>query len=195
MVMVKKVVVLVNKELQIIFKSVVNVIIVVCDEVLNNGKCMDQFLVDVFQGGVGIFVNMNINEVLVNIGFELMGYQKGEYQYLNLNDYVNKCQFINDVYFIGFCIVVYVFIFKLIDVIKQLGEGFQVKVVEFQDIFKMGCIQLQDVVLMIFGQEFYVFNVLFNEEIKSILCIVELLLEVNFGVIVIGICFNILDGY
>lgn len=79
---------------------------------------MDQFLVDVYQGGVGIFVNMNINEVLVNIGLELMGYQKGEYQYLNLNDYVNKCQFINDVYLIGFCIVVYFFLIKLVDVIN-----------------------------------------------------------------------------
>lgn len=58
---------------------------------LNNGKCMDQFPVDVYQGGAGTSVNMNTNEVLANIGLELMGHQKGEYQYLNPNDHVNKC--------------------------------------------------------------------------------------------------------
>lgn len=43
MVMVKKAAALANKELQTIPKSVANAIIAACDEVLNNGKCMDQF--------------------------------------------------------------------------------------------------------------------------------------------------------
>ncbi|MCM5338681.1 FxsA family protein, partial [Escherichia coli] len=45
----------------------VSLIIAACDEVLNNGKCMDQFPVDVYQGGAGTSVNMNTNEVLANI--------------------------------------------------------------------------------------------------------------------------------
>lgn len=53
MVMVKKAAALANKELQTIPKSVANAIIAACDEVLNNGKCMDQFPVDVYQGGAG----------------------------------------------------------------------------------------------------------------------------------------------
>ncbi|EFD0780526.1 aspartate ammonia-lyase, partial [Escherichia coli] len=43
MVMVKKAAAMANKELQTIPKSVANAIIAACDEVLNNGKCMDQF--------------------------------------------------------------------------------------------------------------------------------------------------------
>jgi aspartate ammonia-lyase len=31
-----------------------------------------------------------------------MGHQKGEYQYLNPNDHVNKCQSTNDAYPTGF---------------------------------------------------------------------------------------------
>ncbi len=50
MVMVKKAAAMANKELQTIPKSVANAIIAACDEVLNNGKCMDQFPVDVYQG-------------------------------------------------------------------------------------------------------------------------------------------------
>ncbi|SQD07374.1 aspartate ammonia-lyase [Escherichia coli] len=53
MVMVKKAAAMANKELQTIPKSVANAIIAACDEVLNNGKCMDQFPVDVYQGGAG----------------------------------------------------------------------------------------------------------------------------------------------
>ncbi|MFE8315436.1 lyase family protein, partial [Salmonella enterica subsp. enterica serovar 1,4,[5],12:i:-] len=48
MVMVKKAAAMANKELQTIPKSVANAIIAACDEVLNNGKCMDQFPVDVY---------------------------------------------------------------------------------------------------------------------------------------------------
>ncbi len=54
-----------------------------------------------------------------------MGHQKGEYQYLNPNDHVNKCQSTNDAYPTGFRIAVYASILKLIDAIKQLGEGFR----------------------------------------------------------------------
>ncbi|WMQ74516.1 MAG: Aspartate ammonia-lyase [Sodalis sp.] len=57
---------------------------------------MDQFPVDVFQGGAGTSVNMNINEVLTNIALGLMGHQKGEYQFLNPNDHLNLCQSTND---------------------------------------------------------------------------------------------------
>jgi aspartate ammonia-lyase len=56
MVMVKKAAAMANKELQTIPKSVANAIIAACDEVLNNGKCMDQFPVDVYQGGAGTSV-------------------------------------------------------------------------------------------------------------------------------------------
>ncbi|XUK75681.1 Aspartate ammonia-lyase [Erwinia rhapontici] len=51
MVMVKKAAALANKELQTIPRNVANTIISACDEVLNNGRCMDQFPIDVYQGG------------------------------------------------------------------------------------------------------------------------------------------------
>ena len=195
MVMVKKAAALANKELQTIPKSAANAIIAACDEVLNNGKCMDQFPVDVYQGGAGTSVNMNTNEVLANIGLELMGHQKGEYQYLNPNDHVNKCQSTNDAYPTGFRIAVYASVVKLVDAINQLGDGFQRKAVEFQDILKMGRTQLQDAVPMTLGQEFHAFNVLLNEETKNLLRTSELLLEVNLGATAIGTRLNTPDGY
>ena len=138
---------------------------------------------------------MNTNEVLANIGLELMGHQKGEYQYLNPNDHVNKCQSTNDAYPTGFRIAVYASIVKLVDAIHQLGEGFQRKAVEFQDVLKMGRTQLQDAVPMTLGQEFHAFSVLLNEETKNLLRTAELLLEVNLGATAIGTRLNTPDGY
>jgi len=52
-----------------------------CDAVIS-GKYHDQFLVDWYQGGAGTSANMNANEVLANVGLELTGHKKGQYQYL-----------------------------------------------------------------------------------------------------------------
>ena len=51
-----------------------------CEEIIE-GKLGDQFPVDLIQGGAGTSTNMNINEVVANRALELMGHQKGEYQY------------------------------------------------------------------------------------------------------------------
>ncbi|MGL9719817.1 lyase family protein, partial [Symbiopectobacterium sp.] len=123
MVMVKKAAALANRELKTIPRPIADTIIRACDEVLNNGKCMDQFPVDVYQGGAGTSVNMNTNEVLANIGLELMGHNKGEYQYLNPNDHLNKCQSTNDAYPTGFRIAVYSAILTLVEAITQLADG------------------------------------------------------------------------
>lgn len=179
MVMVKKAAALANKELKTIPRAIADTIIQACDEVLKNGKCMDQFPVDVYQGGAGTSVNMNTNEVIANIGLELMGHQKGEYQYLNPNDHVNKCQSTNDAYPTGFRIAVYASLMKLIDAIEVLRAGFDRKAEEFKEVLKMGRTQLQDAVPMTLGQEFHAFSVLLKEEVKNIHRTAELLLEVN----------------
>lgn len=195
MVMIKKAAAMANKELHTIPKAIADAIIKACDEVLVQGKFMDQFPVDVYQGGAGTSVNMNTNEVLANIGLELLGHQKGEYDYLNPNDHVNKCQSTNDAYPTGFRIAVYASIVKLIEAIHHLSEGFQRKAVEFESILKMGRTQLQDAVPMSLGQEFHAFNVLLAEEQKNLLRTADLLLEVNLGATAIGTRLNTPEGY
>ncbi len=195
MVMVKKAAALANRDLKTIPRSIAEAIIKACDEVLNNGTCIDQFPVDVYQGGAGTSVNMNTNEVLANIGLELMGYQKGEYQHLNPNDHVNMCQSTNDAYPTGFRIAIYHSLLKLIEAITSLSDGFNRKSQEFAHILKMGRTQLQDAVPMTVGQEFKAFSVLLKEETKSILHTAQLLLEVNLGATAIGTRLNTPEGY
>jgi aspartate ammonia-lyase len=195
MVMVKKAAAMANKELKTLPRKLADTIIKACDEVLNNGTCMDQFPVDVYQGGAGTSVNMNTNEVLANIGLEIMGHQKGEYQYLNPNDHVNMCQSTNDAYPTGFRIAVYNSLLKLTEAVALLSNGFEHKSREFSTILKMGRTQLQDAVPMSLGQEFKAFSVLLKEEIKNILHIAQLLLEVNLGATAIGTRLNTPEGY
>ncbi|WP_350306211.1 aspartate ammonia-lyase [Photorhabdus viridis] len=195
MVMVKKAAALANKELQTIPKKIADIIIKACDEVLNTGKCIDQFPVDVFQGGAGTSLNMNTNEVLANIGLELLGHKKGEYEHLNPNDHLNKSQSTNDAYPTGFRIAVYNSITTLIESLELLIAGFDKKSKEFDDILKMGRTQLQDAVPMTLGQEFYAFSILLKEEVKNLNRTSQLLLEVNLGATAIGTGLNTAPGY
>ncbi|WP_342221978.1 aspartate ammonia-lyase [Candidatus Fukatsuia endosymbiont of Tuberolachnus salignus] len=195
MVMVKKAAAMANKELHTLPSNIASIIINACDEVLDENKCMDQFQVDVFQGGAGTSLNMNTNEVLANIGLELMGKKKGEYEHLSPNDHVNMSQSTNDAYPTGFRIAVYNSIMKLIDAIDLLSKGFGMKSQEFTPILKMGRTQLQDAVPMTLGQEFGAFQVLLKEESKNLHRTAEFLLEVNLGATAIGTGLNTPEGY
>src|SRR5436190_662370 len=67
-------------------------------QAVRDGKYHDQFLVDWYQGGAGTSTNMNANEVLANVGLELGGKKKGEYQFLEPHDDLNMSQSTNDSY-------------------------------------------------------------------------------------------------
>lgn len=195
MVMTKKAAALANKELSVIPSSIANHIIKACDLILNTGKCMDQFPSDVYQGGAGTSVNMNTNEVIANVALELMGKEKGQYEFINPNDHVNMSQSTNCAYPTGFRIAIYSSIQSLIASVKYLIGGFDNKSKEFNGILKMGRTQLQDAVPMTVGQEFHAWSVTLNEEIRNLKYISKLLLEVNLGATAIGTGLNAADGY
>ncbi|CAM2971355.1 aspartate ammonia-lyase [Vibrio ordalii] len=195
MVMAKKAATLANKELGVIPSQVANYILQACDLILETGKCMDQFPSDVYQGGAGTSVNMNTNEVIANLALELMGKEKGQYEFINPNDHVNKSQSTNCAYPTGFRIAVYNSILKLIDSIAYLKGAFELKSQEFSGILKMGRTQLQDAVPMTVGQEFRAWAVTINEEIRNLEYTSKLLLEINLGATAIGTGLNAAPGY
>ncbi|QIW15692.1 aspartate ammonia-lyase [Pasteurellaceae bacterium RH1A] len=195
MVMVKKATALANGELGAIPKKVAKAIVQACDEVLVNGRCMDQFPSDVYQGGAGTSVNMNTNEVIANLALEILGHKKGEYHIINPMDHVNASQSTNDAYPTGFRIAVYNSVMHLIAKVLYLQQGFEAKANEFADVLKMGRTQLQDAVPMTVGQEFKAFSVLLDEEVRNLKRTAELLLEVNLGATAIGTGLNTPEGY
>jgi len=68
-----------------------------CKELIA-GKYLDQFRIDLYQGGAGTSTNMNANEVLANIALEKAGFKKGEYDKISPNDDLNMSQSTNDTY-------------------------------------------------------------------------------------------------
>lgn len=195
MVMVKKATALTNAELGVIPKKIANAIVQACDEILENGRCMDQFPSDIYQGGAGTSVNMNTNEVVANLALEMLGQPKGRYNIVNPMDHVNASQSTNDAYPTGFRVAVYNSVLKLIDQVHYLQQGFEAKAVEFSDVLKMGRTQLQDAVPMTVGQEFKAFAVLLEEEVRNLKRTAKLLLEVNLGATAIGTGLNTPEGY
>lgn len=195
MVTVKKASALANQACRVLPDDVADAIVWACDEILDHGRCMDQFPTDVFQGGAGTSVNMNVNEVIANLALEHLGYPKGSYSIINPNDDVNKSQSTNDAYPTGFRLGLYAQIGRLRGELTDLIEAFSAKGAEFAGILKMGRTQLQDAVPMTLGQEFAGWAVNLREELRTIETTSELLLEINLGGTAIGTGVNTPIGY
>src|SRR6185436_16150604 len=108
-----------------------------CQAVMD-GKYLDQFLVDMYQGGAGTSANMNANEVLANIALEMMGQKKGTYTVIEPHDDLNMGQSTNDSYPAAIKIALLLHNDKLIKEAQSLSAAFHKKGEEFKDILKMG---------------------------------------------------------
>ncbi|MDO5700022.1 MAG: aspartate ammonia-lyase [Bowdeniella nasicola] len=195
MVQVKKASALANEELRVLPHDIAQAIVAGCDEVLVQGRCLDQFPIDLFQGGAGTSLNMNTNEVVANLALETLGYERGRYDLIHPNDHVNKSQSTNDAYPTGLRLAVHDRIGQLVSRVAALSEAFAAKSEEFRGILKMGRTQLQDAVPMTLGQEFHGFASTIREECVILERASAHLLLVNLGATAIGTGLNTPDGY
>ena len=167
-----------------------NAIQYACEQVINY-KYHDQFPIDMIQGGAGTSTNMNINEVLANIGLEHLDHLKGEYQYLHPNNDINMSQSTNDVYPTAIKVGLIFAIEQLNSPFQNLIQSFKNKSDEFSHILKMGRTQLQDAVPMTLGKEFGSFaNTLQNDLNKLNDIMPSALSVVNLGGTAIGTGIN-----
>lgn len=159
------------------------------------GEFDDQFPIDMVQGGAGTSTNMNANEVISNVALEILGREKGDYQYLSPNDHVNLSQSTNDAYPTSLKICLFAKSQVLVNHIDQLVQSFRRKGIEFNSIIKMGRTEMQDAVPMTLGQEFEAFAENLSEEITRINQMAALFLEINMGATAIGTGINAVKGY
>jgi aspartate ammonia-lyase len=183
-----------NFALGLLDEKLKNAIIQAAKEVIS-GQFNDEFPIDMIQGGAGTSTNMNINEVLANRALEIMGYQKGEYQYCSPNDHVNLSQSTNDAYPTSIKLAAINSNIQLIEHLKKLIQSFRRKGVEFKHVLKMGRTQLQDAVPMTMGQEFEAYAATLEEEIERLNQNSALFLEINMGATAIGTGLNAAPGY
>ena len=141
---------------------------------------------------------MNANEVIANRALEILGHQKGEYQFCSPNDHVNLSQSTNDAYPTTVRLALIHMNEKIIVSLKKLIASFRAKGKEFADVIKMGRTQLQDAVPMTLGQEFEAFAATLDEEVLRLNNNANLFLEINMGGTAIGtgsVSYTHLDVY
>ena len=178
-----------NFELGLIPADITNAITAACEEIID-GKLADQFPVDMVQGGAGTSTNMNINEVVANRALELLGHQKGEYEFCHPNNHVNLSQSTNDAYPTSFHLAIILTNKEVVAEIKLLVDSFRRKAKEFEHVLKMGRTQLQDAVPMTLGQEFEAYAVTLEENIERLNAAAKLFLVENMGATAIGTGIN-----
>ena len=178
-----------NRDCGVITESVCDGIVAAAEEIVQ-GKLLEQFSVDVIQGGAGTSTNMNLNEVIANRAIEIMGHEKGDYQHCRPNDDVNASQSTNDAYPTALKLAMLISNKRLVTELGELIAAFRAKGEAFAELLKMGRTHLQDAVPMTLGQEFDAFGLTIEGEIQSLEAGAASLLEINMGGTAVGTGLN-----
>jgi aspartate ammonia-lyase len=191
---VKHAAVLANYDLGLISETKKDAIVQACQDI-EDGQLLDQFVVDVIQGGAGTSTNMNANEVIANRALERLGHNKGNYEVIHPNGDVNLGQSTNDVYPSALKIATINGASQLLEAMAYLREAFTRKAIEFEDVVKVGRTQLQDAVPMTLGQEFGTYAVMVGEDELRVKEAMVHLHEINLGATAIGTGINTHQKY
>ena len=182
---IKQAAALTNNELGLLPDGKTRAIVKACEEI-REGGLLDDFVVDVIQGGAGTSTNMNANEVIANRALEILGHGKGDYRHLHPLDDVNMSQSTNDVYPTAIKLALHFGIGRLVSAMAELRASFEAKAREFAPLIKMGRTQLQDAVPMTLGQEFSTYAVMLGEDEQRLREACLLIHEINLGATAIG---------
>ncbi|HEX2648463.1 MAG TPA: aspartate ammonia-lyase [Burkholderiales bacterium] len=186
---VKQAAAIANSELGLLDERRATAIRLACEEV-REGRLLEEFVVDVIQGGAGTSTNMNANEVIANRALEILGHAKGEYDKLHPLDHVNLSQSTNDVYPTAVKVALQFGIRRLLVEMTSLRKAFEQKSAEFSEVLKIGRTQLQDAVPMTLGQEFSTYAVMLQEDESRLAEAAGLAREINLGATAIGTGIN-----
>ncbi|HSO28026.1 MAG TPA: aspartate ammonia-lyase [Anaerolineales bacterium] len=191
---IKKAAALANQKLGLLDTWLAAAIGQACDRLLR-GELLDEFVVDVIQGGAGTSTNMNANEVIANLALEILGSEKGRYDVVHPLNHVNMSQSTNDVYPTALRLTLSVLLDRLVAAMESLRLAFETKAQEFADVIKMGRTQLQDAVPMTLGQEFHAYAVMLGEDMQRVKEAQTLIYEINMGATAIGTGLNAHPDY
>ena len=112
-----------NLESGFLDKKIANAIALSCDEILN-GRLHGQFVTDLVQGGLGLAMDKNANEVIANRANEMLGGEKGNYEFVSLKD-VSLNQFSQDNIIVAGKISAIRLTKKLLVEAKKLSNAFE----------------------------------------------------------------------
>jgi len=188
---VKEACLVANSELGLITAEKKQAILQAINEIIQEGKHLDQFPVDIYQTGSGTMTNMNMNEVLANRANEILGYSLGTKYPVNPNDDVNRGQSSNDIIPTTMHLSTLIAIKReLFPAIERLDEDLVKKIAEFEGIIKVARTHLQDAVPIPLSNEFAVYRRQLIKNRQNIDQSCKRLLEIPLGGTAVGTGIN-----
>jgi fumarate hydratase class II len=197
MAILKKAAAMVNCDLGVLPENKKDLIVRVCDEILD-GKLDDQFPLVIWQTGSGTQTNMNLNEVIANRGHVLSGgtLDSEEKRVIHPNDDVNKSQSSNDTFPAAMSIAGYdMMVRTTIPGVELLRNTLAKKAEEFREIVKTGRTHLMDATPLTLGQEFSGYVSQLDHGIKALKNALPHLSELALGGTAVGTGLNAPKNY
>ena len=197
MAVLKKAAAMVNADLGVLGAEKKDLIVKVCDEILE-GKHDDQFPLVIWQTGSGTQTNMNLNEVIANRAHVLHGGELGGEgkTVIHPNDDVNKSQSSNDTFPAAMSIAAYKMVVgTTIPGVELLRNMLAKKSEEFNEIVKTGRTHLMDATPLTLGQEFSGYVSQLEHGLKALKNTLPHLAELALGGTAVGTGLNAPKGY
>ena len=151
---IKKAAALVNNKAGRLGETHCDLIVRVCDEILE-GEHHDQFPLHVWMTGSGTQFNMNVNEVIANRCSQLADQPLSSHKPVHPNDHVNMSQSSNDSFPTAMNIAAALGVKqRLMPAVQGLRDSLEAKAHNWMDVVKIGRTHLQDATPLTLGQEF-----------------------------------------
>jgi fumarate hydratase class II len=185
-----------NLELEVLPGEKANLIMEVCDEIIE-GKLDDQFPLVVWQTGSGTQSNMNVNEVVANRAHVIQGNNLGEGKTLiHPNDDVNKSQSSNDTFPTAMHIAAYKMLTEVtIPGVMDLRDTLKEKSEAYMEVVKIGRTHWMDATPLTLGQEFSAYVSQLDHGLKSLVNSLDHMTELALGGTAVGTGINTPEGY
>lgn len=191
----KKACALTNRDLGKLPAEKCDLIVGVCDEILE-GRHDAEFPLRVWMTGSGTQFNMNVNEVIANRASQLAGEPLGSHRPVHPNDDANKSQSSNDNFPAAMCIAAAVQVTSaLVPEVRALRDALATKADAWSDIIKIGRTHLQDATPLTLGQEFSGFVTLLDDDLTRLVSALPGVLELALGGTAVGTGLNAPAGF
>jgi fumarate hydratase class II len=192
----KKCAALANHQLGVLSEEKKNLIVQVCDEIID-GRLDAEFPLVIWQTGSGTQSNMNVNEVIANRAHVLSGGKlTDENKVLHPNDDVNKSQSSNDTFPTAMSIAVFK---QVVDYtlpgIQALKTTLKHKSRDFKNIVKIGRTHFMDATPLTLGQEFSGYVTQLENGVAAINRALLPAAEIALGGTAVGTGLNAPKGY
>jgi len=193
---VKKAAAITNHELGVLGVEKKDLIVTVCDEIIDR-KLDAEFPLVIWQTGSGTHTNMNINEVIANRAHVIQGNRLGEGKLLvHPNDDVNMSQSSNDTFQTAMNIAAYKLVKEhAVPAMELLIHTFNIKAKDFKNIAKIGRTHLMDATPLSLGQEFSGYKQQLINSTRAIKSALRAVRELAIGGTAVGTGLNTPNGY